>query len=175
MLTPPLARVQILDKGERYEVRCKDPYDQSVLLGWSNDTEAFARNVHQHPEWHSRYIIDRNPGGNPMTMTVKEALGHAARLQRVPLGPGSAPNAVAAVTLADEVERLTAIVNTLPLNGDGDRITIGSEQSVNVPSYGWCAVVVEELSRSEAGLDDGTGFRRYDFSDLFTRKPKDGA
>ncbi len=61
MLTPPLARVQILDKGQRYEVRCKDPYGQSVLLGWSDDTEAFLSNVDQHPEWHSRYIVDRRP------------------------------------------------------------------------------------------------------------------
>ncbi len=56
-----LSPEQLGDKGQRYEVRCKDPFGQSVLLGWSDDTEAFARSVDQHPAWHSRYIIDRLP------------------------------------------------------------------------------------------------------------------
>ena len=84
---------------------------------------------------------------------------------------------ISANLLADEVERLLAMVDTLPLNGDGDRITLGSTQwAADGPK---CHLVeVEEVSLSSAGVrlvDARNTFRNFERVDnltLFTKKPK---
>ena len=51
---------RIGDKGRRYEIRCKDEDGVDMVIGWSDDPEAFQGAVDLHPSWHSRYVVDRN-------------------------------------------------------------------------------------------------------------------
>ncbi len=77
--------------------------------------------------------------------------------------------------LRDVAERLTdlqAIVNTLPLNGDGDRITLGSKHWTKVPEWG--QVTAYQISTDKVDVTDCQGdFIHLVPNDLFTTKPKE--
>lgn len=50
------------DKGQRYEVRCKNKCGEHVIVGWSETLEgakSFAKGVRLHLCMHSPRILDR--------------------------------------------------------------------------------------------------------------------
>lgn len=50
------------DRGQRYEIRCdEDDSGPEMVIGWSNDPEAFEATVRLHPCWCNRKVIDRQP------------------------------------------------------------------------------------------------------------------
>ena len=78
---------------------------------------------------------------------------------------------------ADEVVRLTALVDTMPLNGDGDRITLGSKQWLRLRDC-WVQTMVLGVSKPEIrvghGGDDYRDYAEYvGPKTLFTNKPND--
>jgi hypothetical protein len=47
------------DKGQRYEIWCKDG-EHDLCIGWSDNPNSFASMVEKHPVWHSRRVVDRH-------------------------------------------------------------------------------------------------------------------
>ncbi len=110
-----------------------------------------------------------------MSMTVQEALSIANGITYA-MNSCTGVN-VAVVTLAEEVGRLQAIVNTLPLNGSGDRITLGSKQWLRLGDC-WVQTMVFGVSKPEIrvghGGDDYRDYVEYAGPKaLFTKEPKD--
>ncbi len=77
----------------------------------------------------------------------------------------------------EHAKELQAIVDTLPLNGDGDRITLGSKQWLRLRDC-WVQAVVLGISKPEIrvghGGDDYRDYAEYvGPKTLFTNKPND--
>lgn len=44
--------------GQKYEILCRDEDEEIVVIGWSDDPNAFAKAVRDHPTWHGRHVIE---------------------------------------------------------------------------------------------------------------------
>lgn len=49
------------DKGQRYEVRCKNAIGDEIVVGWADDPKTLVESVELHPSFHSPKVIDRKP------------------------------------------------------------------------------------------------------------------
>jgi hypothetical protein len=49
------------DRGQRYEIWCKNGDGHDMCVGYSNNPGAFKNMVDLHPVWHSRRVVDRQP------------------------------------------------------------------------------------------------------------------
>jgi len=52
------------NKGQRYEVRCKDAFGKERIVGWADDPKNLVESVELHPSFHSPEIIDRKKVSN---------------------------------------------------------------------------------------------------------------
>lgn len=50
------------DRGQRFEVYCKDPLGVEHRCGWTDDPSCFVGAIKKHPTLHSPRVIDRAPG-----------------------------------------------------------------------------------------------------------------
>lgn len=50
---------QMTDRGERYRIVAVNHAGQEITFGWSDDPEAWAGKIAQHPAWRERIVIDR--------------------------------------------------------------------------------------------------------------------
>lgn len=56
---------RLADRGQRYEIVCRDRNDNRVVLGWSDDHRAFREMVELHPSLQDREAIDRGTRKEP--------------------------------------------------------------------------------------------------------------
>ena len=56
---------QLGDKGQRYEIRCRNEAGEEIVVGWSNDPDAFCKAIELHPSRNQRRVIDRKKGNDP--------------------------------------------------------------------------------------------------------------
>ena len=56
-----MSEPRVGDEGQRYEVKCLDGDDKEMVMGWTDDSEAFnfKKSVELHPMWHDCTVIDR--------------------------------------------------------------------------------------------------------------------
>lgn len=46
-------------RWRRYEIRARDGDGNTLVLGWSDDPDAFREAIELHPSLHDRKVIDR--------------------------------------------------------------------------------------------------------------------
>lgn len=65
--------LKVGDKGQRYEVRCKDSLGHEIIVGWADDPKNLVEAIKLHPSNHSHRVIDRQAKSQEMIDRLEKA------------------------------------------------------------------------------------------------------
>lgn len=81
-----MTRHETGDRGQRYEIWCKDADGRDLQIGWSENPESFRDAVEKHPSWRDHRAVDRRSiSRDPPSDVLGEVYRHSAENLRLDL------------------------------------------------------------------------------------------